>query len=230
MKILLIEDDKYISDNIVEFLTSKIFTVDHESDWEQWCHIAKIRKYDLIILDIALPNKDGIQICKEIRKINTKVPIIMLTARDSMDDKILWLDIWADDYIVKPFHFAELFARINSLIRRSHYDNDDLHYISVWDLVLDISNKKVSRWSKNIFLTKKQFQILEYLVRNKNKVVSKKEILQNILGTNEDRRSDVIRSHIQLLREKIDYPFDKQLIQTVRGMWFILSEEKREES
>jgi DNA-binding response OmpR family regulator len=180
----------------------------------------------LIILDIMLPKKDWLQVCTELRSSGLDTPIIMLTARDSIEDKVKWLESWADDYVVKPFALKEILARINALIRRTQYNNTDIQEIAVDDLVINLQTKKVSRKGKSIKLTKKQFQILEYLVRNEDKVVSKQEMIENIRWINEDRRSDVIRSHMQMLREKIDYPFKKKLIKTVRWMWFILTKNK----
>ncbi len=223
MKILVIEDDHYIAKNIKEYLEQNFFTVDICVDWEAGYHFAKIKKYDLIILDIMLPKKDWIQVCKDIRDYGLDTPIIMLTARDSIEDRVMWLETGADDYVIKPFALKELLARINALIRRTQYDNMDIQEISVDDMIMNLQTKKVSRAGKNINLTKKQFQILEYLVRNQNKVVSKQEIIENIWGVNEDRWSDIIRSHIQLLREKIDNPFDKKLIKTIRWMWFMFT-------
>jgi len=226
MKILLVEDDKYIANNVKEYLEHNFFTVDICDNGEDWYHLAKVKKYDLIILDIMLPKKDWLQVCTELRSSGLDTPIIMLTARDSIEDKVKWLESWADDYVVKPFALKEILARINALIRRTQYNNTDIQEIAVDDLVINLQTKKVSRKGKSIKLTKKQFQILEYLVRNEDKVVSKQEMIENIRWINEDRRSDVIRSHMQMLREKIDYPFKKKLIKTVRWMWFILTKNK----
>ncbi len=226
MKILLVEDDKYISKNIKEYLEQNFFTVDVSDDGESGYHLAKIKKYDLIILDIMLPKKDWLQVCKELRSIGISTPIIMLTARDSIEDKVKWLESGADDYVVKPFALKEILARINALIRRAQYDNQNIQEITVDDLTVNLQTKQVSRQGKLIHLTKKQFQILEYLIRNENNVVSKQEMIENIWWINEDRRSDVIRSHMQMLREKIDNPFKKKLIKTVRWMWFILTTSK----
>ena len=226
MKILIVEDDTYIANNVKEYLEQNFFTVDVCDDWESWQHLAKVKKYDLIILDIMLPKKDGLQVCKELRNSGLDTPIIMLTARDSTEDKVKWLESGADDYVVKPFALKEILARVNALIRRTQYKNTDMQEITVEDLHIDLKTKKVSRQGKTISLTKKQFQILEYLVRNEDKVVSKQEMIENIRWINEDRRSDVIRSHIQMLREKIDYPYEKKLIKTVRWMWFILTKDE----
>ena len=223
MKILLVEDDKYIANNIKEYLEQNFFTVDISEDGESWYHLAKVKKYDLIILDIMLPKKDWLQVCKDLRNLKLDTPIIMLTARDSTEDKVKWLESGADDYVVKPFSLKEILARVNALIRRTQYNNTDIQEINVDDLIINLQTKKVSRWGNTITLTKKQFQILEYLIRNEDKVVSKQEMIENIRWINEDRRSDVIRSHMQMLREKIDYPFKNKLIKTVRWMGFILT-------
>ena len=226
MKVLFVEDDKYIANNVKEYLEQNFFTVDLCDNGDAGQHLAKVKKYDLIILDIMLPWKDGLQVCKELRNSDMDIPIIMLTAMDSTENKIDWLECGADDYVVKPFALKELLARINALIRRSQYNNTDIQEISVGDLVINLQTKKVVRNKKEILLTKKQFQILEYLMRKKDKVVSKPEIIENIWWINEDRWSDVVRAHMQMLREKIDAPFPIKLIKTVRGMWFILTQDE----
>jgi len=223
MKILIMEDDKYIADNIKEYLEHNFFTVDTCEDWEAWYHLAKVKKYDLIILDIMVPKKDWLHVCSDLRAYGLDTPIIMLTARDTIEDKVKWLECGADDYVVKPFSLKELLARINALIRRTQYKNIDIQEICVDDLVINLQTKQVSRGGKDIILTKKQFQILEYLVRNVDKVVSKQEIIENIWGINEDRWSDIVRSHMQMLREKVDAPFKIKLIKTIRWMWFMLT-------
>lgn len=228
MKILLVEDDKYISANIKEYLEQDMMIVDVEHDWDQWCNLAKVRDYNCIILDIMLPHKDGIQICKELRSMWNDTPIIMLTARDTTDDVVKGLWVGADDYLIKPFALVELKMRIHTLLRRSgaQYELDE---ITVGDLVVNTTTKQVTRAGQNIIITKKQFQILECLMRNHDKVISKQDIVHHVRWINEDRWSDVVRSHMQLIREKIDTPFDTKLIHTVRGMWFIITTDYHDE-
>lgn len=226
MKVLLIEDEPQISKNIEEFLKQNTFAVDVAWDWESWFNLAKSSNpYDIIILDLMLPKKDGISICKDLRKIDIKTPIIMLTAKDTIDNKIEWLDSWADDYIVKPFSLRELLSRINSIIRRSYDNLEDGTKLTVWDLVLDTKSKKVTRWWKDIILSKKHFQILELLMRNKWKVISKQEIEEQLWDMNAELWSDVVRSHIQILRSKVDKDFSVKLIKTAHSMWYSISED-----
>lgn len=226
MKILLIEDDIQISKNIEEFLKQNTFAVDVALDWEMWFNLAKSSNpYDIIILDLMLPKKDWINICKDLRKLDIKTPIIMLTAKDTIDNKVEWLDSWADDYLIKPFSLRELLSRINSIIRRSYDNLEDWTKLSVWDLILDTKSKKVIRWGKDIILSKKHFQILELLMRNKWKVISKQEIEEQLWDMNAELWSDVVRSHIQIIRSKVDKDFPIKLIKTAHSMWYSISED-----
>lgn len=226
MKILLIEDDIQISKNIEEFLKQNTFAIDVALDWEIWFNLAKSSNpYDIIILDLMLPKKDWINICKDLRKLDIKTPIIMLTAKDTIDNKVEWLDSWADDYLIKPFSLRELLSRINSIIRRSYDNLEDWTKLSVWDLILDTKSKKVIRWGKDIILSKKHFQILELLMRNKWKVISKQEIEEQLWDMNAELWSDVVRSHIQIIRSKVDKDFPIKLIKTAHSMWYSISED-----
>lgn len=226
MRILLIEDDIQISKNIEEFLKQNTFAIDVALDWEIWFNLAKSSNpYDIIILDLMLPKKDWINICKDLRKLDIKTPIIMLTAKDTIDNKVEWLDSWADDYLIKPFSLRELLSRINSIIRRSYDNLEDWTKLSVWDLILDTKSKKVIRWGKDIILSKKHFQILELLMRNKWKVISKQEIEEQLWDMNAELWSDVVRSHIQIIRSKVDKDFPIKLIKTAHSMWYSISED-----
>jgi len=226
MRILIIEDDKLIAQNIKEFLQQNTFSVDISNDWEDGFKLAKSSNpYDLIVLDINLPNKNWIDICNELRSIWDKTPIIMLTAKDSIESKIEWLDSWADDYLIKPFSLRELLSRINALLRRKYDNLDSWTEIILWDLILNTKTKKVVRSWKEIILTKKLFQILELLMRNKWKVLSKSEIEEHLWDMNAELWSDVVRSHIQLLRAKVDKGFPKKLIKTVHSMWYTINDD-----
>lgn len=227
MRILLIEDDKYIAQNIREFLEQNTFSVDVTNDGEEGFRLAKSSTpYDCIILDRMLPSKEGTIICRELRAMGIKTPILMLTAKDTIDAKIEGLDSGADDYIVKPFSLREILSRLNALIRRS-YDNLSAGIeLRVADLCLDTKTKKVIRAGKEIPLSKKHFQLLEFLMRNKGSVLSKSEIEEHIWDMNADLWSDVVRSHIQILRTKIDKDFDKKLIRTVHSMGYTITDEK----
>ncbi|MDD4151949.1 MAG: response regulator transcription factor [Candidatus Gracilibacteria bacterium] len=226
MKILLIEDEPQISKNIEEFLKQNTFAVDIAMDGEQGFHLAKSSNpYDIIILDLMLPKKDGISVCRDLRKLDIKTPIIMLTAKDTIDNKIEGLDSGADDYIVKPFSLRELLSRINSIIRRSYDNLEDGTKLIVGDLILDTKTKKIRRSGKDIILSKKHFQILELLMRNKGKVISKQEIEEQLWDMNSELWSDVVRSHIQIIRSKIDKDFDKKLIKTMHSMGYTINED-----
>lgn len=224
MNILLIEDDKIISRNIKKYLEQNFFNVDVFDNGEDWYHIARLRKYDLIICDIMLPSMNGIDICKSLRKLWNMTPIIILTAKDDIDDKIVWLNSWSDDYMIKPFSLLELFARINSLLRRYNNIINVEEEIICDDLVCNISNQTVKRWDIYIKITSTEYKILHYLLLKKWKVIKKSEIESHIWWNNKDIRSDVVRSHIQTLRAKIDKWFAKELIHNIRGRWYILDE------
>ena len=219
MKILLIEDDHIIWPNIKEFLEESNFIVDLEKDWEYWSRKAIWHKYDIIILDVMLPNKDWFEIAKEIRKNKIETPIIFLTAKEDLESIEKWFTIWWDDYLTKPFKLKELVLRIRSVLKRVN-KSEEINKISWWGLILDLNLKEVERWWKKMILTPKEFQILEYLMKNKNKVVPKHELLDYIWWINNDIWSDVIRTHMQTLRNKINKWFKEDPIKTIRWIWF----------
>ncbi|MDD5377152.1 MAG: response regulator transcription factor [Candidatus Gracilibacteria bacterium] len=227
MRILIIEDDKHIAQNIREFLEQNTFSVDIAHDGEIGFQLAKSSTpYDCIILDRMLPNKEGATICRELRGTGIKTPILMLTAKDTTDAKIEGLDAGADDYIVKPFSLRELFSRINALIRRSYNNLETGVELRIADLSLDTRTKKVTRSGKEIPLSKKHFQLLEFLMRNKGRILSKSEIEEHIWDMNAELWSDVVRSHIQMLRSKVDKDFEKKLIRTVHSMGYTIIDEE----
>lgn len=228
MKILLVEDDRQIAENIAEYLRDQSFAVDIAFDGIDGYNAAKgSTPYDLILLDRMLPGKDGATICRELRLAGCKTPIIMVTAMDSVESKVEWLDFWADDYIVKPFALKELFARINAHIRRQHDNLDDGTKLRIKDLILDTKTKQVTRGEKNVVLSRKLYQLLELLMRNQWTVLSKTQIEEHIWEREANLWSDVVRSHIQLLRAKIDKGFDVPIIKTVHGMGYTIENEKR---
>ena len=219
MKILLIEDDHIIWPNIKEFLEESNFIVDLEDRWDFWLKKAIWHKYDLIILDIMLPGVDGFEIAKKIREEKINTPIIFLTAKEDLESIEKWFTIWWDDYLTKPFKLKELVLRIRSILKRVN-KSEEINKISWWWITLDLNLKEVERWWKTMILTPKEFQILEYLMKNKNKVVPKHELLDYIWWINNDIWSDVIRTHMQGLRNKINNWFDEDPIKTIRWIWF----------
>ena len=225
MKILLVEDDKIIWENIKEYLEENNFLVKWEQDWENWYKESKRNKYDLLLFDVMLPFKSGFEITKELRKEDIKTPIIFLTAKEDLESIETWFLSWWDDYLVKPFKLKELLLRIRAVLKRVNQTNS-INTIKIWDIELNLDLKQVKRDWKLIELTPKEFQILEYLMKNKNKVIPKKELLEYIWWINNDIWSDVVRSHIQTLRTKINTWFNYDPIKTIRWIWFKFEENK----
>lgn len=219
MKILLIEDDNIIWQNILEYLEENSFLVTWKQDWETWLNESLKNTYDIIILDVMLPKKDGFQIAKELRENWVSTPIIFLTAKEDLESKEKWFNVWGDDYLTKPFKLKELILRIRSILKRVN-QNEILDKIIVWDISLDLALKEVKRWEKIINLTPKEFMILEYLMKNKEKAIPKKEILEYIWWINNDIWSDVIRAHMLSLRKKLNKWFKTDPIKTVRWIGF----------
>ena len=221
MKILIIEDDEKIVNFLKKGLEEECYVVDYSTNGEEGLYLASVNEYDLILLDIQLPLKDGIEVCKSIRTSNNQAPIIMLTAKDSIEDKIKGLDIGANDYLAKPFSFAELLARIRVQLRKT---NAVLLKLSIADLELDLLNKTATRANENIVLTSKEFTLLEFLIKNKDRVLSE-TIINSALSSFEDSNiSNIVNVYIYRLRNKIDKKFDKKLIKTIRGIGFKISD------
>jgi len=224
LRILLIEDDKKIVSALSRGLKDESFAVDTAYDGLKGEELAKINKYDIIILDLMLPKQDGLQTCENLRKDKITTPIIMLTALDDVDDKIKGLDSGADDYLVKPFHFGELLARIRSLVRRNSKIKTTT--IELYGLKLDLNTHKAFRKSTEISLTSKEFALLELFMMNPDKILPRSEISEHLWDMNFDPKSNVIDSFVKYLRQKIDKNFDAPLIHTVRGSGYIFSERK----
>jgi DNA-binding response OmpR family regulator len=196
------------------------YSTDLAFDGEEGLYLASVNDYDVIILDLMLPKMDGKTVCKELRKLKINTPILMLTALDSVSDKIEGLDSGADDYMTKPFHIEELFARVRSMVRR--HSDEKSSIIEVADLTLDTATRKVNRAGKDIVLSAKEFAMLEYFMLNKNKVLSREMISEHVWDMNFDPQSNVIDSFVRFLRAKIDKDFDKPLIHTLRGVGYKL--------
>jgi two-component system, OmpR family, copper resistance phosphate regulon response regulator CusR len=224
LNILLVEDEKKIADILRKGLSEQNFNVDVAYDGLIGQKIFDAHPFDLIILDINLPGMNGYDLCKYIRYRNEKIPIVMLTALNSTDDKVMGFDAGADDYIIKPFDFKELLVRIKALLKRIHQHVQQGNILKVSDVVMNLDNKEVSRSGKNISLTAKEFQLLEYLVKNKNRVVSRADIALNVWDIDFDTKTNVIDVYVNFLRKKLDKDFVPKLIHTQVGMGYILKE------
>ncbi|MBU0923519.1 response regulator transcription factor [bacterium] len=221
MKILIIEDDEKIVSFLKKGLVEECYVVDSATNGDEGLYLASVNEYDLILLDIQLPVKDGIEVCKSLRDSNNQTPIIMLTAKDSIEDKIKGLDIGANDYLAKPFSFAELLARIRVQLRSN---NSVLLKLSIADLELDLLNKTATRANENIVLTSKEFTLLEFLIKNKDRVLSETMINSALSSFEDSNISNIVNVYIYRLRNKIDKKFDKKLIKTIRGIGFKISD------
>ncbi|CAM3418555.1 response regulator transcription factor [Arcobacter aquimarinus] len=223
MKILIIEDDLKIINFLKKGLEEECYIVDYSTNGDEGLYLASVHSYDLILLDIMLPIKDGIEVCKTLRKNNIQTPIIMLTAKDSIEDKIKGLDIGANDYLAKPFSFAELLARIRVQLRTTNFTEQTK--LTIGDLELDLLKKTAKRADENITLTAKEFSLLEYLIKNKNRVLSETTINEALSSFEDSNISNIVNVYIYRLRNKIDKNFEKKLIKTVRGIGFKISDE-----
>ena len=221
MKILIIEDDIKIINFLKKGLEEECYIVDYSTNGDEGLYLASVNEYDLILLDIMLPIKDGMEVCKSLRKANIQTPIIMLTAKDSIEDKIKGLDNGANDYLAKPFSFAELLARIRVQLR---IINSNQTKVNIADLELDLLNKTAIRANQNITLTQKEFTLLEYLIKNKDRVLSETTINEALSSFEDSNISNIVNVYIYRLRNKIDKNFDKKLIKTIRGIGFKISE------
>lgn len=222
MRILLVEDEQSVAAFIKKGLAEEYYTVDTAEDGNLGLSMAINNVYDLIILDIMLPEIDGLKLCRTLREKGIKTPILMLTALDSVDNKVIGLESGADDYLAKPFAFSELLARIKALLRRK---SDLTSEFSIDNLRMDLLSRRVFRGENEITLSPKEFSILEYLLRNKGRVLSRTQIIENVWGYNYDPNTNIVDVHIKYLREKIDKDFSKKLIHTVRGTGYTVKEE-----
>lgn len=222
MRVLLIEDDTAIARSLKEGLEDEAYVVDVANDGSEGYRTAVADDYDVIILDIMLPGMNGYEVCRALRNDGNKTPILMLTARDTERDIVEGLDTGADDYLAKPFSFDVLLARIRALLRRPNEKLEEI--LQVGDLKLDPSSKKVTRASQEINLTAKEYGVLEYLMRNKGKVLSKEQIISHVWDFDADVLPNNVELFIMFLRRKIDKPFESKLIHTVLGFGYKLEE------
>ncbi len=223
MRILVIEDEKKVANFIKRGLEEEKFEVDTANDGESGMQMAVDNSYNLIVLDVILPKRDGMSVVKELRARKIMVPVLMLTAKDSLDDIVAGLNSGSDDYLTKPFAFAELLARVRALLRRTELDRGA--EIRFADLRLDPVTHKVWRKDKEIDLTAKEYALLEFFIRNPNQVLTRTTIAENVWDYVFDSFTNIIDVYVNYLRKKVDRDADKKLIHTVRGLGYILKEE-----
>ena len=224
MRILLVEDDQRTAEFIIAGLKQAGYLVEHHNNGKTGYSQALYESYDAIILDIMLPEMDGLTTISKLRANNITTPTIFLSAKKEVDDRIHGLQAGADDYLVKPFAFSELLARLQTITRR-HSPDINSRYIEIKDLSLDIVSHKVSRSGKRIELQPREYALLEYLARNKDRIVSKIMIMENVWEFNFDPQTNIVESRICRLREKVDKGFDEKLIKTIRGVGYVLESE-----
>lgn len=224
MRILIVEDDRKVGAFLQKGLKEEQYAVDVCRDGEEAVEWASVNTYDAIVLDIMLPKKDGFAVCRELRQKGVLTPILMLTAKDSLEDKVSGLTEGADDYLTKPFSFEELLARIRALLRRAQdYKTKALR---VGDLELDPIKRQATRAGKRIPLSGKEYALLEYLMRNKGRVVTESMIVEHVWDMNYEGTSNIVNVYINYLRKKIDSEFEVKLIRTIRGHGYTIDENR----
>lgn len=226
MRILVVEDNRRLSSSLQMNLAHEGYSVDAAYDGQEGQDLAELTPYDLIILDILLPEKDGLEVCQELRRRRIHTPILLLTARDGVDDRVKGLDCGADDYMVKPFAMRELLARLRALLRRNHPYTPGRLEMS--DLVVDPATHSVVRDGQPIDLTPKEFALLEYFMYHPNQVVTRDMIEQHIWNYDFECSSNVIDVYVRRLRRKIDDPFPIKLLTTIRGVGYRLASPSQE--
>jgi two-component system OmpR family response regulator len=223
MRILLVEDDLKIASFIVKGLRAAGYAVDHATDGEEGVRLGLTQPYDSAIIDIMLPKLDGLALIERLRQEKVNTPVIILSARDSIDDRVKGLQTGGDDYLTKPFAFSELLARVQALIRRAGGISEPTR-LNAGELSINLLTREVIRGGKRIELQPLEFSLLEYLLRNKGRIVSKTMIMEHVWDYNFDPLTNVVEARICRLRDKIDRGFDRKLIHTVRGVGYVLKE------
>jgi len=226
MRLLLAEDDAQLGKTLMKGLREEAYAVDIVGDGDSAVYHASINEYDAIILDVMMPRRDGFSVCRELRRNGTRTPVLLLTARDTIADKITGLDAGGDDYLTKPFEFAELLARLRALLRRRVNDLRASE-VQIGSLRLNLASHAVDRAGRKILLTTKEFALLAFLARHEGRVVSRSEICSHVWDDNHDPYSNAIEVYINRLRRKIDAVSDAPLIHTRRGAGYMLAELKR---
>jgi len=223
MRVLLVEDDIKIASFIIRGLRSAGYAVDHAPDGEEGLYLVLTQPYDIAIIDIMLPKRDGLSLIEHMRAKKVNTPVMILSAKGSVDDRVKGLETGADDYLTKPFAFSELLARVQALIRRAGGISDPTR-LSVGDLSVNLLTREVARGGRNIVLQPLEFSLLEYLMRNAGRIVSKTMIMEHVWDYNFDPQTNVVEVRISRLRDKIDKGFAKKLIHTIRGAGYVLKE------
>lgn len=223
MRLLLVEDDTKIALFILNGLKEAGFAVDHMANGEDGLHMALTEPYDIAVIDLMLPKLDGLTLIEEMRKNKINTPVLILSAKRTVDDRVRGLKTGGDDYLTKPFAFSELLARVQALIRRASGISSPSS-LTVGDLTLDFQTRKVVRAGQKIELQPLEFSLLEYLMRNAGQVVSKTMIMEHVWDYNFNPQTNVVEARICCLRDKIDRNFDKKLINTIRGVGYVLKE------
>ncbi len=221
MRILVVEDDKKIASFVVNGLKQSGFAVDHSPDGEHGLIFAQTTGYDAAVIDIMLPKLDGLTLIQQLRKEKIRTPVIILSAKASVDDRVRGLQAGGDDYLTKPFAFSELLARIQALIRRATHVAEPTR-LTVGDLSLDLLTREVTRESQTIELQSREFSLLEYLMRHAGRVVTKTMILEHVWDYSFDPQTNVVDVLVHRLRAKVDKDFSKKMIQTLRGVGYVL--------
>jgi len=221
MRLLLVEDDPKIASFILKGLKAEGYAVDHAPDGQEGLHLAVTEPYDAAIIDVMLPKLDGLSVIERMRKDKVNTPVIILSAKGSVDDRVKGLQVGGDDYLPKPFAFSELLARVQALIRRGTGLSEPTR-LTVGDLTMNLLTREVTRGGRKIELQRLEFSLLEYLMRSAGRVVSKTMIMEHVWDFNFDPQTNVVESRICRLRDKIDRGFDRKLIQTVRGVGYAL--------
>lgn len=224
MRILLVEDDRSLQRTLVKLFKTQSFAVDATAAGKEAVYLAKTNDYDIIILDLMLPDIDGFEVCRQIRKGKLSTPVMMLTALDDISSKITGLDTGADDYLPKPFHAGELLARVRALARRASSEKSTL--LTVHGVDLDIAGRKAFRKGKDLGLSGKEFALLEFLFTNRRRIMTRSEIMEHVWDMNFDPRSNVVDSFIKLIRKKIEGKSGRRIIRTVRGVGYTIFDEE----
>jgi DNA-binding response OmpR family regulator len=223
MRLLVAEDHPTLARSIASGLRDEGYAVDLTFDGEEALHMASVNPYDGIVLDIMLPQRDGFSIIQALRRKGTKTPVLCLTARDAVEDRVKGLDVGADDYLVKPFAFEELIARVRAMVRRGHQQSSST--IIVGDLEVDTAKKCARRGGKSIDLSAREYSLLEYLAHRQDQVVSRTQIWEHLYDEHDEASSNVVDVYIGYIRNKIDKEFPAKLIHTKRGQGYMLSAE-----
>jgi DNA-binding response OmpR family regulator len=227
VKILVVEDESKLAESLRAALTKAGYTIDLASDGESALDYARAYEYDLVLLDVMLPGVDGFQVLERLRAKRFRAPVLMLTAREDTASKVKGLDIGADDYVAKPFELEELLARVRALLRRGSHDRDAV--LRLCDLVLDPAAKRVSRAGLPLALTAREYQLLEFLLRNKNRVLSRDVIYEHVWSSDFSGSLKIVDVYVNYLRAKIDQIFEPKLLQTVRGLGYVLRDRENED-